>query len=77
MGIVSICAILAVVVTQLPDNRLNEMLLAMVSKNSTIDDVGTFGWRFSLYQTTVEELAGRNAWQLLVGSGTSNGARQR
>lgn len=26
MGIVSICAILAVVVTQLPDNRLNEML---------------------------------------------------
>lgn len=75
MGIVSICAILAVVVTQLPDNRLNEMLLAMVSKNSTIDDVGTFGWRFSLYQTTVEELAGRNAWQLLVGSGTSSGAR--
>jgi O-antigen ligase len=75
LGIASICVILAVVVTQLPDNRLNEMLLAMVSKDSTIDDIGTFGWRFSLYQTTLEELAGRDAGQLIVGSGTSSGAR--
>jgi hypothetical protein len=65
---------LLVVVDLLPDNRLNEMMAAAVEKNATIDDVGTFGWRFSLYQKTLDELVHRGLPRLLVGSGTSSGA---
>jgi hypothetical protein len=53
---------------------LNEMMAAAVQKNATIEDVGTFGWRFSLYQKTVDELVRRGLPRLLVGSGTSSGA---
>jgi len=33
------------------------MLSASVSSDQTLEDVGTFVWRFSLYQKTIEELA--------------------
>ncbi len=70
----SIAIILTTIVTFLPDNRLNEMMEAAVEKNATIDDVGTFGWRLSLYQRTLDELVHRSPAKLLVGSGTSSGA---
>jgi len=70
----AIAVLLFVVVEWLPDNRLNEMLTAAVEKNATVDDVGTFGWRFNLYQKTLDELVHRGFPQLLFGSGTSSGA---
>jgi O-antigen ligase len=59
----------------LPENRLNEMVGAAIEKNATIEDVGTFGWRFTLYQKTLDELIHRGIPSLLVGSGTSSAAR--
>jgi O-antigen ligase len=70
----AVAVILTVVVQFLPDNRLNEMVTAAVEKNATVDDVGTFGWRFSLYQRTLEEVTHRSPMRLLLGSGTSSGA---
>jgi hypothetical protein len=70
----AMAVIIAVVVEWLPNNRLNEMLTAAVEKNATVEDVGTFGWRFSLYQKTIDELIHRSLPSLVVGSGTSSGA---
>ena len=69
-----VAAIFAVVVHLMPEDRLNEMVSAAVEKNSTVEDVGTFGWRLSLYLKTLDELSNRDVGQLLVGSGTSSGA---
>src|SRR3984893_5497939 len=63
-----------VVLSALPENRLNQMLSASVSSDQTLEDVGTFVWRFSLYQKTIEELTHRRAATLLTGSGTSSAA---
>jgi O-antigen ligase len=57
-----------------PDNRINQMLEGAFSRGSTLEDVGTFAWRFSLYQKTLQELSSRNLFKLAVGSGTSSGA---
>jgi O-antigen ligase len=70
----AIAVILTTIITLLPENRLNEMMEAAMAKNATLEDVGTFGWRFSLYQTTLDELIHRSPATLLVGSGTSSGA---
>lgn len=70
----AVAAIFAVVIHYLPDNRLNEMVEAAVAKNSSVEDVGTFGWRLSLYLKTFDELTQRSPAKLLVGSGTSSGA---
>src|SRR5256885_7709924 len=74
---ISFAALLLVaagVLKALPENRLNEMLSAAVTSENSLQDVGTFVWRFSLYQKTLEELAGRNLRTLLTGSGTSSAA---
>jgi hypothetical protein len=70
----AIAIILTTIVTLLPTNRLNEMMEAAMEKNATLEDVGTFGWRLSLYQRTLDELIHRSPVTLLVGSGTSSGA---
>jgi O-antigen ligase len=70
----AVAVILTVVVQLLPENRLNEMVTAAVEKNATVDDVGTFGWRFSLYQRTLDEVTHRSPVRMLLGSGTSSGA---
>lgn len=58
----------------LPENRLNQMLSAAVTSDNSLQDVGTFVWRFSLYEKTLDELIHRNAKILLLGSGTSSAA---
>jgi O-antigen ligase len=63
-----------VVLKNLPENRLNQLFSAMVSPDSSMEDVGTFVWRFSLYQKTLEALSARSPQRLLVGSGTSSAA---
>ena len=65
---------LTIVVNLLPENRLNEMFEAAVERNADLSDIGTFGWRFALYQKTLDELTQRSPVQLLIGSGTSSGA---
>ena len=70
----ALAVIFAIVIQLLPEDRLNEMVSAAMEKNSSIEDVGTFGWRLSLYLKTIDELSQRNIPQLLVGSGTSSGA---
>ena len=74
---VAACALLAmagIVLRALPENRLNQMLSASVSSDQSLQDVGTFVWRFALYQKTIEELTHRNLPKLLIGSGTSSAA---
>jgi hypothetical protein len=58
----------------LPDNRVNQMLIGAFSSSGSLQDVGTFAWRFSLYQKALDELAGRSPAKLVVGSGTSSAA---
>jgi O-antigen ligase len=62
------------VLTLLPENRLNQMLSTAVSSNASLEDVGTFVWRLTLYQKTFDELQVRKLKTLLVGSGTSSAA---
>ena len=64
----------AVVFKVLPESRLNEVLGATVAKDVTLDDVGTFAWRYHIYQKTLQALAERSLPSLFVGSGTSSGA---
>jgi hypothetical protein len=74
LSVAGILCVGALVLNFLPENRLNEMLAAAVSPDVALEDVGTFAWRFVLYQKTVDELANRKLLMLLTGSGTSSGA---
>lgn len=58
----------------LPENRINELVLATANPGSTVEDVGTFAWRLTVYEKTLEALSGRGLTHLLLGSGTSSGA---
>ena len=74
---ISFAALLLVaagVLKALPENRLNEMLSAAVTSENSLQDVGTFVWRFSLYQKALDELTGRGLKSKLLGSGTSSAA---
>ena len=67
-------AVGAAVLHKLPENRLNQMLSAAATSDNSLQDVGTFVWRFTLYEKTVDELIHRSAKTLLVGTGTSSAA---
>jgi O-antigen ligase len=58
----------------LPGNRINELLLAAVNPGSSVEEVGTFAWRLTLYEKILEALPDRRLEHLLLGSGTSSGA---
>ncbi len=64
----------AIVFSYAPDNRVNQMLIGIFSNRDSLEDVGTFAWRFWLYRKALEELSGRNPARLFVGSGTSSAA---
>jgi O-Antigen ligase len=74
IGAAVLLCVAALVLSVLPENRLNQMLSASVSSDRSLEDIGTFVWRFALYQKTLEELAHRRAATLLAGSGTSSAA---
>src|SRR5258706_4870500 len=63
-----------IVLNVIPGSRLNKALVATVSQNATLEDVGIFGWRYNLYQETLTSLRARSLKQLFAGSGTSSGA---
>ena len=70
----AVLSIGALVLTTLPENRLNQLFSTLVTRDASLEDVGTFIWRFALYQKTLTELAGRSLPALAVGSGTSSAA---
>jgi O-Antigen ligase len=74
IGATALLCVGALVLSALPENRLNQMLSASVSSDQSLQDVGTFVWRFALYEKTIEELLHRRAITLLTGSGTSSAA---
>jgi O-Antigen ligase len=74
LSFVALLVVAAGVLKALPENRLNEMLSAAVTSENSLQDVGTFMWRFSLYQKTLDELVGRSLKTKLLGSGTSSAA---
>jgi O-antigen ligase len=73
-GLAAVACVAVLVQDVLPHNRLNELLSATESRDSTLEDVGTLAWRLVVYQKTAEELLNRSLSKLLVGTGTSSGA---
>jgi O-Antigen ligase len=70
----ALVAIGTIVFIKQPDSRINQMLEGAFSSSGSLEDVGTFAWRFSLYQKTVAELSSRSPIKLAFGTGTSSGA---
>lgn len=57
-----------------PDNRVNQLLLGVFSHQNSLEDIGTFAWRFWVYQKALDELLGRSPARFALGSGTSSAA---
>jgi O-antigen ligase len=64
----------AVVVSYLPENRLDEMFGGASAGDVKVEDVGTLSWRLGIYEEILERLDRRSFPQLFFGSGTSSGA---
>jgi len=73
-AVAALALIAGIVLNYSPNNRLNQMLVGAFSSTGSLQDVGTFAWRFSLYQKALDELSSRNPAKLMVGSGTSSAA---
>jgi hypothetical protein len=65
---------IAILVSYLPYNRIDELVWAASDDDSTVEDVGTFAWRLGIYEDILEHLATRTGAELFFGSGTSSGA---
>ena len=61
------------VIANLRKNRIHE-LLSLSSSQYSLEDIGTIGWRVTIWTKALAELSGRGAEELLVGSGTSSSA---
>jgi hypothetical protein len=70
----ALAAIGTIVFIEQPDSRINQMLEGAFTRSGSLEDVGTFAWRFSLYQKTVAELSSRGPMKFAFGTGTSSGA---
>jgi hypothetical protein len=71
---IALVAIGTYIFIEQPDSRINQMLEGAFTRSGSLEDVGTFAWRFSLYQKTVAELSSRSPVKLAFGTGTSSGA---
>jgi hypothetical protein len=67
-------AIVGVLSSYLPYNRMDEIVSAMSEEDVSIQDVGTVAWRLGIYAEIFSRLEKRNGPQLFFGSGTSSGA---
>src|ERR1700687_3068364 len=74
IGAVPALLMVALVAQCLPTNRIAELISLAGNRDSSIEDVGTLGWRMLVYQEAADQLAQRGPWKLLGGSGTSSGA---
>ncbi len=57
-----------------PQNRFDEVVAVASDRETTLREVGTFGWRLGIYEEIFEQLGRRSLAQLFFGSGTSSGA---
>ncbi len=57
-----------------PENRIDELVSAIITPGATVEEVGSFAWRLHVYQSALEALPGRGMTHLLLGSGTSSSA---
>lgn len=67
-------AAIAVLISYLPYNRIDQMVSAVSEGDSSIEDVGTLAWRLGIYSEIFSRLERRTIPQLFFGSGTSSGA---
>jgi hypothetical protein len=72
LGLVPTLLLVGLITEFFPENRLNELLYLF--RPAGIEEIGTFGFRLAIYQETINQLANRDARQLLFGAGTSSGA---
>jgi O-antigen ligase len=71
-GLTAIVTLLILVRSEVPDNRINELVQVMTVNSANLEDVGTFSWRLGVYEKAVEDLRSRSIPRLLLGSGTSS-----
>ena len=65
----------AAILDALPQSRLTELIDVVTSYNSSsLESVGTFAWRLTVYAQAVKQISGRTWRELATGSGTSSGA---
>lgn len=63
------------ILNAMPRSRLTELLEVVTSyDNHSLESVGTFAWRLTVYAEAVKELSDRSWQELAMGSGTSSGA---
>ncbi len=63
------------VLESLPTSRLTELLDVVTSYDKdSLESVGTFAWRLTVYAEAIKEISGRSWKELAVGSGSSSGA---
>jgi hypothetical protein len=65
---------IGLLVSYFPSSRIDDFLDAFITPNSSIEDVGTWGWRIKIYTEILDQLSQRSPRQLFFGSGTSSGA---
>lgn len=58
-----------------PSSRIGELLGVLSTQGASVEDVGTFAWRLTIYSEIAQQLSQRSARELIFGSGTSSGAR--
>jgi O-antigen ligase len=74
MGVALIACLWLFIHEVLPENRIDELVSAMITPGATVEEVGSFAWRLNVYQSVLEALPGRGTAHLLLGSGTSSSA---
>src|SRR5262249_19701222 len=65
---------IAALMSYLPDNRIDQLVTVAADQDLTVEDVGTFAWRYAIYQDIWSNLQKRGRTELLFGSGTCSGA---
>jgi O-antigen ligase len=74
IGAAAIACLWLIIHEVLPENRIDEMVSAMITPGATVEEVGSLAWRLNVYQSALEALPGRGMTHLLLGSGTSSSA---
>lgn len=75
LGCIGLILISTLILNALPQNRINELIEVATSyENHSLESVGTFAWRLTVYAEAIKELSNRNWRELAIGSGTSSGA---
>jgi hypothetical protein len=72
--VIILLLVLSGIISFFPSSRIDDFLRTFVTRDASIEDVGTWAWRLKIYAEIFNQLSGRSASQLFFGSGTSSGA---